>query len=113
MFSFINLSKWFRTANSIGNELESKLKQAEEEVAAEWHAFQQSMYTAAAIIEQRLQIVEEKLGIEQHPQMFTQSPIESNEAENAAVGGSETAPDPQPHQQGVVPDVSAGETAAP
>ena len=36
MLGFTTLSNWFRSANSIGNELEAKLKQAETDIDAEW-----------------------------------------------------------------------------
>jgi hypothetical protein len=38
MLGFTTFAKWYRSANSIGNELEARLKKAEEEVRNEWNA---------------------------------------------------------------------------
>ena len=53
MLGLTRLINWFHSSQSIGNELEAKLKQAEAEITDEWHKVTNGFETRIAELEAR------------------------------------------------------------
>lgn len=85
MLGFTTIANWFRSAHSLSNELDARIKKAEEEVRAEWQHF-----TA------RIVAIEEHLGLKAK-EVIAETKVGVEEVKAAAEGAPVPTADSTEH----------------